>query len=105
MRGAGSASPLHEPPWGAATGDHVGVQIRPLGSVGVDMPQLGSVGAWFHLRKPVARLVPSSTTAQPAAIAGVSDSPRNRPPHSTANTGMRKVTLIALAGPRCAMRR
>jgi hypothetical protein len=44
-------------------------------------------------------------TAQPIAIAGVTPSARNIEPHSTANTGMRKVTAIALAGPMWAMRR
>ena len=55
--------------------------------------------------RPVASAVPPRMTAQPTSIVRVTVSPRNSPPHSIAKAGIRKVTVIAVAGPTRAISR
>lgn len=54
---------------------------------------------------PVASVVPNRITPQANSMVGVTRSSSTQPPHSTAKAGIRKVTAIAFAGPKRAMRR
>src|SRR5690606_7656155 len=71
-----------------------------------------AANAWRHAlgiaapgsrTSPRARAVPARITAAPARICGVTVSSRNHLPHSTPNTGTRKVTLTAAVGPSLAI--